>query len=220
MKIMFSIKTFHEQYEADETQVAVNGQRFRLLVPRTIEAYIDPQDPTRNFPLWAKIWEASLVLADYMARQKPDPEQRILEIGSGLGLVGIAASAFGHRVTSTEYNADALAFARANAQLNECTPLDIVPLDWHKPALTGKFHRIIGSEVVYKETDFKPLQHLFDTYLEPDGEIVLASGMRKTDMIFFGEMQKYFTIKVQKKTLRSDDNAKDILLCIMTPGKK
>ncbi len=217
---MFSIKSFHEQYETDESQVAVNGRPFRLLVPRTIEAYIDPEDPTHRFPLWAKIWEASLILADYMARQNPDPEQRVLEIGSGLGVVGIAASAFGHRITATEYNADALAFTRANALLNECSTLDIVPLDWHKPDLTGKFHRIIGSDVVYKEADFEPLKHLFETFLEPAGEIILASGMRKTDMIFFGEMQKYFTIKVQKKTLRSDDNAKDILLCLMTPRKR
>lgn len=214
---MFSIDAFHGQYETDDTRIAVNNRDFRLLVPRAIDKFINPDDPARDFPLWAKVWEASLILADYLSRQKPEPGQQILEIGCGLGLVGITAAAFYHRVTLTEHNSDALAFARANAHVNGCANLAIARLDWRSPDLTGTFHRIVGSEVVFNETDFDPLLNLFQTFLEPDGEIILTTGMRKTAMHFFGKMQEHYSIKAQKRTLRSEDDTKDILLCIMSP---
>jgi len=215
----FSIQNFHERYDTDETQVAVNDRSFQLLLPKTIDQFIDSEDLFNDFPLWAKVWEASLVLADYMARRAPDRRERILEIGSGVGFVGVVASAFGHRITSTEYNTDAMAFARANAVINGCNNLEIEVLDWHQPDLAGTFDLIIGSEVIYRERDFKPLLNLFSTCLNPEGEIILTSGMRKTDLFFFKEMEKFFSIGVQKKTLRSDDKTADVLLVKMRAKK-
>jgi len=213
----FSMDSFHHKYDTDETKLTVNGRDFRLLIPSSLDGFIDPGNLYHDFPLWAKVWEASLVLADWVAHMKPDPEKRWLEIGSGLGLVGMTASTFGHHVTATEHNPDALAFARANAHINGCSNLKIEPLDWHQPKLEGMFDVIVGSEVAYRETDFKPLRTLFKTFLNPDGEIILTSAMRKINMLFYGEMQKYFNIKAQKKTLRSDEETMDILLCKMTP---
>ena len=49
----------------------------------------------------------------------------------------------------TEYNQDALNFARANARVNhssESSELSISELDWTKPNLVGKFDMILGSE--------------------------------------------------------------------------
>lgn len=212
-----SLASFKKRYDTEETDVTVNGRDFTIFLPRTIDAFIDDEDPVRDFPLWAKVWEASLVLAEFMARQPPVPGDRILEIGAGIGLVGVVACAFGHKITSTEYNPDALAFARANARLNGCPQLEVEKLDWHDPDLSGTFDRIVGSEVVYRETDFQPLLDLFNTCLKPSGDIILSSGMRKTDMVFLDRMQQYFYIKVQKKTLRSANTATDVLLCKMTP---
>lgn len=216
MTSAFSLKSFRETYRTEITPVSVNGRQFHLHVPASLDDFIDPDNPVRDFPLWAKVWEASLVLADFMARQPPDPQRCILEIGAGLGLIGVVSAAFGHRTTATEYNADALAFARANAAINDGADLAVEKLDWHAPRLGGTFDRIVGSEVVYREADFQALRDLFDRYLKPGGDIILASGMRKTDMVFFDRMQRQYTIKVQKKTLRSAQEATDVLLCKMT----
>ena len=128
--------------------MAIRGQSFSFFLPESLDTFIDLQDIFHDFPLWAKLWEASLVLADYTARLHVEPDRNFLEIDCGLGLVGIVASSFGHNVTMTEYNPDALNFARANALLNNASTIDIMALDWGNPQLQGSFDTIMGSEIM------------------------------------------------------------------------
>jgi 16S rRNA G1207 methylase RsmC len=157
------------------------------------------------------------VLAEYLAGMEAEEGKRLLEIGCGIGVVGIVASSFGHRVTMTEYNPDALNFARANALLNEASSLEIRELDWYNPAIEGAFDYIVGSEVLYRETDFQPILQLFKAYLTKGGEIILAEGIRKTSMAFMGRMEDSFHITAQKKVLRSKEKEIPIMLCRMKP---
>jgi predicted nicotinamide N-methyase len=212
---MFSMQRFRDEYETDSKDLAVRGESFTFFVPASLDRFIDSDDVFHNFPLWAKLWEASLVLADHLAGLEVKAEKTFLEIGSGLGMVGIIASRFGHRVTSTEYDPHALNFARANARLNRCPDLEIAPLDWSKPSLEGVFDHVIGSEVIYREKDFQSLIQLFKTYLKPDGEIILAEGVRRTTMDFLRKSQEFFKITAQKKTLRSENQAFPVVLCRM-----
>jgi predicted nicotinamide N-methyase len=215
---MFSIQNFHKKYETDSSEVVIRSRRFSFFVPRSLDPFIDHDDVFHGFPLWAKIWEASLVLAEHMAALKPDPHRHILEIGSGIGLVGIVASSFGHRVTLTESNAHALNFARANA-LRNLSPSDPEPkireLDWNHPRLEGTFDTIAASEVVYSERDYEPLFKLFSHYLKEGGEIVLAEGLRKSSMNFFKEMGQHFDLKAQKKIIRTPEKEIRMILCRM-----
>ena len=215
---MFSLESFHKEYETDTVDLAIKNRSFSFLVPRSIDRFVDPGDVFHDFPLWSKIWEASIVLSEYLAGIPVQQEKRFLEIGGGMGLVGIIASAFGHRVTMTEYNPDALNYARANAEKNSPSAnsnLEITQLDWNTPRLEGLFDYIVGSEVVYKEKDFEPILKLFKRYLAPEGEIILAEGVRKTSMEFFRQMSEFFEIKAQKKILRSKEGETRVLLCRM-----
>jgi predicted nicotinamide N-methyase len=94
--------------ETEEKSVVIRGRSFTLLTPKFIEEYIDSQDPLKGFPLWAKVWEASWVLADFLTGMPAEPEKRFLEIGCGLGLVGVVAVSFGHKVVMTEHNPEAI----------------------------------------------------------------------------------------------------------------
>jgi predicted nicotinamide N-methyase len=212
---MSSLESFHSTYESDVSEVSVRGRAFRLFTPRYIEPFIDEGDALHDFPLWSKIWEASLVLADFLAGMPEEPGKRFLEIGGGIGLVSIVAASFGHDITLTEHNPHALEFARANAHANGCPELRILELDWNRPALEGAFDFIVGSEVVYHERDFDPLERLFDVLLKPKGEIILAEGIRKTSMEFFSRMQKSFQVKGHKKVLRSGEKEVPVILCRM-----
>jgi len=215
---MFSLEYFHKEYETDTSDLVIRGRSFSFLIPKSIDRFVDPDDVFHNFPLWSKIWEASIVLADYLSGITAEQGKRFLEIGSGLGLAGIVASSFGHQVTMTEYNTDALNFARANAQINlhsVDSNLKITELDWSKPQLEGLFDYIVGSEIIYNERDFQPILGLFKTYLRPGGEIILAERLRKTSIEFFRQMQKFFDIKAQKKTLRSKNEEIRVMLCRM-----
>jgi predicted nicotinamide N-methyase len=214
----FSLESFHQEYDTETTDITIRSRKFQFLLPRSLDRFINTENVLQHFPLWAKIWEASWILADYMAAAGPDPDKHVLEFGGGIGLVGITAAAFGHRITMTESDDHAINFAKANAALNRVNNLEIGKLDWNKPTINSRFDMIIASEVVYKEKDFKPLENLFKTYLAPLGEIVLASGMRNTTMAFFNYLSQTYDISAQKKTLRSEDDEKTtVVLARMTP---
>ncbi len=212
---MFSLESFKQQYQTDTAEVVVADRRFHLFVPRSIERFIDPVDPLRNFPLWSKIWYASLVLADYLARLPVNPAKQFLEIGSGMGLVSIVATRKGHNMTLTECDPHALNFARANVMLNKCSKLKIKRLDWYAPDLEEMFDYIVGSEVLYKKEHFPLLLKFFKQYLKPDGKIILVGELRRTDLAFYKTMESVFGIKILKKILRSENQETRINLISM-----
>lgn len=209
---MFSIDAFYQEYATETTEVIINGKKFRILLPKDLDRFVNPAEMLINFPLWAKIWQASWVLCGYLADMKPDPSKQLLEIGAGVGLSSIVAATFGHRITMTEYNSDALNFARANAHLNHCPGLPILKLDWHNPRIKTKFDTIVASEVTYKPEDFRALIQLFNSYLRPGGEIILASEMRKSGKDFYDFFKTDFDIIVEKKSLHTDTSAIPVVL--------
>ena len=214
---MFSLEAFYKTYRVDSTRTTVRGRSFTFLRPLDIEGFLNEGDPLKGFPLWAKIWEASYLLADHLAQRKAEAGKRYLEIGCGLGVVGIVVSCFGHDVTMTEGDRHALQFARANALINHCEEEKIIELDWNRDLLEGRFDCIFGSEVAYHERDFDPLLRLFRTLLKPGGEIILISEARRITIQFYMEMQRFYVVEGQKKRLRGPGTEKTFVLCRMTP---
>ncbi len=213
---MFSMESFYKAYKTDTADLVINGRKFQILLPQDIAGFINPQDVFHEFPLWAKIWQASWVLAGYLAEMPVQADKNILEIGSGVGLVSIAAAAFGHNITMTESNRDALRFARANAFINGCPQLPIMELDWNRPHLPYLFDYIVASEVTYKKQDLQPLVRLFKSCLKPDGEVILAGEMRRVSKDFYQLMETEFDIRVTKKILRSATEQIAVFLFRMT----
>ncbi len=206
---------FKTDYDTEVVDLAVGGRPFRFHVPRTIESFIDPDDPLRNFPLWSKIWEASLLLASKLAARQVGPDEHLIELGAGLGVAGLAAAAFGHNITITEYDPHALAFLEANRMENQCYTARIRRLDWQNPELTERFDVILGSELIYKESDFMIMRTLFRKLLKSGGEVLLAGEMRQTNKAFLDCMQSEFQIQIAKQTLRSDSQSIPLLLIRM-----
>ncbi len=216
---VFSLEAFRQQFPTETKDMSIGNRRFQFMVPKSIDPFIDPEDLFADFPLWSKIWEASIILADHLAGMPPDPEKRFLEIGGGMGLVGVVAACFGHRVTMMEHNPDAVQFARANAEVNRRTDdqdFNIVQLNWHQPALNRVFDYIVGSEVVYNEENYAPLQHLFSTCLIPGGTVILAERARNTSIEFFRQMSSLFDITARKKILRLEGKEVRVILATMT----
>jgi predicted nicotinamide N-methyase len=209
---MFSIAQFQRTYQTVSTPVTIDGHCLTLFKPASIDRFIDPDDPMKAFPLWARIWEASGLLASHLLHLAPDPQKTMLEIGCGLGLVGIAAAKAGHRVTMTEINPDALNFARANALVNACQGLAIQRLDWNAPQLDDRFDTIIGSETIYRNQDIAGLENLFDHCLKPDGTIVIAESVRRTGVAFWERMRRAYHVQARRQRLRSGDGEHHVVL--------
>ena len=213
---MFSLEEFRQKYDVDETPYRVAGQSLSFFVPRKIDPFINQDDLFTNFPLWCKIWEATAVLSFHLSTIVPDRGKRFLEIGAGMGVAGLVGARLGHSVTITEYNDDAIEFAKANAALNDIHDVAICKLDWNAPGIEGKFDYIIGSEVVFKEEDIPGLLFLFKRYLKPGGTILLAEGLRKTTMAFVKQMEKHYTVAMKKQTMKSQDKDVRIILFKLT----
>ena len=213
---MFSLESFNKEYETKTTELVINGRKFQMLLPNDLTRFIDPDDVFRGFPMWAKIWQASWVLADYLAKIPVESKKKFLEIGAGAGLVSIVAASFGHSITLTEFNPDALQFSRANAFINGCSQLPILELDWNRPQLTATFDYIVASEVTYKKRDWAPLKKLFRTCLNPDGEIILVGEMKRVAKNFYQILENDFNLRMQKIVLRTSGEEFAIYLIRMT----
>jgi len=214
---MFSIQQFHQQYQTEERELVIAERPFRFLVPQRLEPFLDETDLFREFPLWTKIWEASLLLAHRVAAVPPDKDIHWLELGAGAGVVGVVAAAFQHRITITEHDPHALDFIHANLHINGCRPVAVHRLDWERPDMTERFDRIIGSELIYNENHFPALSGLFKSLLKPGGEILLASEVRQSNRTFLDSMTADFYIEVTRNTLRSGTTRVHLLLMRLRP---
>jgi predicted nicotinamide N-methyase len=109
----------------------------------------------------------------------------VLELGCGLGLVGVVASRKGAAVTFTDYEADALAFARYNVLRNRCQHALVRYLDWHAPRLADTYPCLIASDILYERDNFLPLLRLLQTALRPEGRFPIAEPNRPVARDFF-----------------------------------
>ncbi|HUU85221.1 MAG TPA: methyltransferase domain-containing protein [Phycisphaerae bacterium] len=172
------------RYETQEYVIPVAGRTLRLLGPKRPHSLRNDPAVEQRFlddgymPYWATPWPGALMLAEYVIRNvEPTPEP-VLEIGAGLGLVGLSLAMAGHRVIVTDYDQDALAFARANAALNGVDLDDVRLLDWREPP-DERFARIVAGEVLYEKRDVGPIASLIASCLEPTG-LALVSAQHRT----------------------------------------
>jgi len=216
MEDIFSLESFYKEYETGANELAVNGRRFKILLPKNLSQFIDASDVMHDFPLWAKIWPASWILAGYLAEMPVVAEKTFLEIGGGSGFVSIVGTSFGHHITMTDCNPDALRFARANSLINQCDRLIIQHLDWNHPELTQHFDYIVASEISYKEEDIHPIMMLLKHSLKPGGEVLLVGEMRRLSKSNFNALATEFDIRILKKILRSENEEIKIFMFRMT----
>ena len=206
------LEHLHRQYNTYPTEIGIAGKRLKFLQANEIEGALDGvclgESGSAEFPFWLKIWEASVVLANFLSHIPQDDNKEWLEVGAGMGVAGVFAAAFGHRITITDHNEDAIKFARANATLNGLENIEFALLDWTLPTVVHQYDYIIGSEVIYKEDLFEPLMQVFKSLLLPGGTIFLAGDVRrKSPLKFFDMLRRDFEIERSSHTLRAQDEA-------------
>ena len=134
----------------------------------------------------------------------------VLELGSGIGLAGIAAARAGARVTITDYETDPLLFACYNAMQN--LPPDVfrervrfLPLDWREPGVDTKFDLIVGADIVYERKNFLPVLSLLKNHLLPGGRALLTEPDRTIGQDFLDLARaQQFSVDRAYSTLERD----------------
>lgn len=150
-----------------------------VLLDRLIEQE-GRQRQVERFPYWAEVWPASLGLARWFCRAEiAPPATGAIELGCGLGVVGITLACLGWRVEATDYVEDALVFASYNAQLNGVVGQHQVGyLDWSNPVGTP-VECLVAADVVYEKKNHSYLARVLRELLQPGGHFFLGDPGRQ-----------------------------------------
>ena len=217
-------KALEASYDTAREQLAFEGLTVQLLRVAEVDRLIDRLPriqfrPAERLPYWAELWSSAIALAQYLWRETDVQGLEVLELGCGLGLPGIVASRKGAAVTLTDYEADALAFARYNALRNGCEQVSIRHLDWHRPTLDKTYPLIIASDVLYERVNFQPLVRLLQTTLAPRGTLVLAEPDRPVATHFFRLLRDQ-GFRYERLTERVEVNHERLEVSIYHGGRK
>src|SRR5207244_9826693 len=109
-----------------------------------------------------KVWPTSFVLIDYLSQRGVPARARVLDLGCGWGLVGIAcAKTFQAQVTGLDADAAVFPYLQLHAQRNgvhlatrQGTFADLVPQD------LAAFDLIVGADICFWEDLVDPLFQL------------------------------------------------------------
>ncbi|XP_023934853.1 protein N-lysine methyltransferase METTL21D [Bicyclus anynana] len=185
------------------------------------------------------VWDASLVLAKYletMCQSKPDflSGVRVLELGSGLGVVGLTAATLGAQVTLTDLP-EALPLLRLNITENKtkigsmggyAIAESLVWGDKNSDIHKQEFDMIVLADCVYYEDAIDPLietlQCLNNT-IKKKPTIYLTQELRDSEIQkklwsdFCEKLAEYFYVeKIPEDQQHVNYRSSDILLLKLT----
>ena len=167
------------------------GLSLELLLPRSADELIDESDfnTDERLPYWADLWPSARALTRFLLEREP-PRGRAIELGCGVALPSLALRARGAEVLATDYYAEALDFARANAERNGLEPPATALVDWRRPPPElGRFSLVLAADVLYERRNGEALAELLPRVTEPGGRVLLADPGRLHAPEFWTRME-------------------------------
>ena len=209
------------RYKVAFEPLKIKEHSLHLLKMTDLEQVLDGKDPLKDvstFPFWIRLWEAAIVLSEYISGMPAQPGTSLLEIGAGLGAPGLTAAKVGYEVTLSDYEDMILDFERINAAASHLQNVECLMLDWLNPPDMKKFDVIIGAEILFREEFFEPLLNVLRKTLKPDGVVYLAHDVKRRSLEPFLKMaEKEYRIAASQRRLKSFDGDKVILLNRLQP---
>lgn len=153
----------------------------RIVMPRAADELLDERAFERDefMPYWADLWPSARGLAQRVLAHPPDRAARIVELGCGLALPSIVLRLLGRNVLATDWSAEALEFARLNAERNAAGGLRIARYDWRDQPPRGRpFDLAIGADLLYERRNIDLLLGALPRLLAPHGRLLLADPGR------------------------------------------
>jgi predicted nicotinamide N-methyase len=130
-------------------------------------------------PYWVQVWPASVAVARLLARHSELRGRRVLDLGCGLGIPGLAAAVRGATVTFADRERDALAFAAWNGSRLAPGRVEVTGLDWGREVLSGSFDVLVMADVSYRPVHHHALHRHVAACLASGGVIVHADPLRR-----------------------------------------
>lgn len=161
-----------ELYALAEADKAIDGAA--LLRERVIA------DP----PYWALVWTGARAIAADVSSMPSLADRKVLDLGCGLGLSGLAAATRGAAVTFGDYLDEPLEFVRATLERSSIGGCEIRRIDFTGDDHHGVFELILAADIVYDPAHYAPLARFLDRGLAPSGTILLTESLRADASVF------------------------------------
>jgi predicted nicotinamide N-methyase len=196
-----------ERYRVAVRTIATGTHSVSLLQVADLEALIDRaallsgNDPNEP-PYWTYLWAGAIELARRVDAAGNLDGRRTLDLGCGLGLVGVVAALAGAEVTFFDREHDALLFAAANAHRNGARAVSFQCGDFTRDNAGSRFDLILGAEVLYDRDAFAPLVGFLDAHLAPGGAVLLADAHRMDTAGFYAALEGA-GYEVRRSTVRA-----------------
>ena len=130
-------------------------------------------------PYFGVLWPSGEALARHVLDAGGDLDGLdVLDLGCGVGAVGLAAMLRGARVTFLDWEPRALEFVRRSAERLGGEPAALVCGDWRDPDVVGAFDRVLAADVFYESRNIAPVASFLAAHLAPGGEALLADPGR------------------------------------------
>jgi len=187
--------------------------RVDLLTVKRLEDYVDTdallRDPDApEPPYWAHLWTGSRALARVVATEIACTGKRVVEVGCGLGLVGIVAALRGATVTLLDSAWQGACFAAANAALNGSTAR-VMQSDLRAPGLRGVFDYCLAADVTYDPALQQALAAFLAGHLSPGGRLWCAESVRTVDSGFRRACEAHRLV-VSERELREAEDGRNV----------
>lgn len=161
-----------------------------LILPAVPDRFLDDPDVLEAnrrddyMPYWSYLWPAAVPMARALAHATWPAGTRVLELGSGVGLVGLAGLAQGWDVVFSDYDETSLSVCRENARHNGLPTPRLLRLDWRVP-VEERFPVIVGCEVIYDWKNHEPILNLLERMLAEDGVCWIGDPVRSQAPKFY-----------------------------------
>jgi predicted nicotinamide N-methyase len=167
-----------------EHVIRIGKSIVRLSAPENVSESED------RISFWWGLTASSINLANRIMNQENLLGKKVLELGSGIGLTGIAALLRGAEITFSDYLPEALETAANNVNINGLSSeaVSFLVLDWENPVSIPSFDVILGAEIVYDYFFHGSLIGLMEKALNPGGRILLADRKRLVVERFVGRL--------------------------------
>jgi predicted nicotinamide N-methyase len=162
----------------------------RALEVEALDSLVDDSSDPDRLPYWAVLWPSAPALASHLLALRDWRGERVLELGCGPGLTGIALAAAGATVTMTDLHPEATVLALGNAGANGAHSVQLAAADWHAWPFRARWPVIIGSDLTYERSCHAPLLAVLERALAPGGVAHLADPGRPMSLDFFAQAER------------------------------
>lgn len=173
----------------EQRELKAGGSIFKIIRPAQPDRLLDTKETLAAheahgyMPYWGYLWPSTFDICAVLQQATFPAGTPALELGAGIGLVGIYAMTRGLDVIFSDYDRTSVRLALTNAALNGFPNARGIYLDWRDPP-DAQFPMILGCEVIYEQSNHAPILNVLDKMLTPDGECWLADPRRHTADMF------------------------------------